>query len=135
MTSSPNKVAGVLVKCRDKVLLLKRSINGAELQGYWSVPCGTVEKGENMWAGAARELYEETFITTKYELQYINHFKIKNNRQFYCYLYSVSKEVKPDIISAPDGYEHNEWGYFPISSLPEPIDPKLKKAIFIAEKM
>ena len=134
MTSS-RKVAGVLVKCRDRVLLLKRCIKGTELEGYWSIPCGMVENKESIWAAAARELYEETLILTEHDLTYVHRFKISNKREFYCYLYSASKEIKPDIITARDGYEHSDWKYFPILDLPEPIDANLKKAILMSKKM
>lgn len=134
MTSS-RKVAGVLLKHKEKVLLLKRCINGAELEGYWSVPCGMVEEGESPWAAASRELHEETLIKTKYELTFLNKFKITNDRYFFCYLYLVSEKIKPNLTSAPDGYEHDDWDYFSINKLPEPMDPDLRKTILISQEM
>ena len=134
MTSSA-KVAGVLLLFKDEVLLLKRGIKGGELEGYWSVPCGMVEENETAWSAASRELYEETLIRTKYDLSFINKFKITKNREFYCYLYSISERIRPNIIFAQDGHEHNDWDYFSIDNLPEPIDPDLKKTILMTKEM
>lgn len=134
MTSSL-KVAGVLLKCKNDVLLLKRCIKGTELEGYWSVPCGMVETGEPIWKAAERELYEETLIKTRYALTFVNKFRITNNRHFFCYLYPIAKRIRPNLVCAPDGYEHNDWDYFSIDELPEPIDPDLRKTILMLRKM
>jgi len=50
-------VGGVVIE-EDRVLLIRR---GAEpLKGQWSIPGGTLELGETLMEGAARELKEET---------------------------------------------------------------------------
>src|SRR5215467_11384850 len=55
-------VGGVLIE-NGKALLIKR---GSEpLLGQWSIPGGTLELGETIVEGVARELLEETGITVK----------------------------------------------------------------------
>jgi|MDSY01.1.fsa_nt_gb 8-oxo-dGTP pyrophosphatase MutT (NUDIX family) len=129
------KIASVLIKSKNKVLLLRRSIKGTQLEGYWSVPCGAIEKDEAPWVGAKRELYEETLIKPKGELKYLNKFPITYHREFYVYLYESPEEIKPDIENARDGHEHDVWAYFPINNLPVPIDENLKKTILMTQKM
>lgn len=51
-------VAG-LVMDQDAVLLVKRG-RGATKEGLWCVPCGFLDYGEDVRAGAAREVLEET---------------------------------------------------------------------------
>ena len=74
-------------------------------------------------------------IQTKYDLTFINKFKITKGREFYCYLYPINEHIRPNIICAQDGYEHNDWDYFSTESLPEPMDPDLKKTILMAKEM
>lgn len=132
---SYRKVSSVIVKSGEKVLLLRRCIKGTELEGYWSVPCGAVEKNEPTWKAAERELYEETLITPKGDLIYVNRFPISCQRIFYVYLYNSPEEIEPDVINAEDGHEHDVWDYFLISDLPSPIDKNLKKTILMTQKM
>jgi len=55
-------VGGVVIE-RDQVLLIRR---GTEpLLGQWSIPGGTLELGESLQAGVARELLEETGLEVR----------------------------------------------------------------------
>lgn len=55
-------VGGVLIE-NDKTLLIRR---GTEpLLGQWSIPGGTLELGETLIEGVARELLEETALVVK----------------------------------------------------------------------
>ncbi len=52
--------AAVVVFDDDGRLLMVRRGPGATRAGYWSIPAGFVDYGEEIRAAAARELYEET---------------------------------------------------------------------------
>lgn len=55
-------VGGVVIDA-DRVLLIRR---GSEpLKGHWSIPGGTLELGETLAHGVARELREETGLDVK----------------------------------------------------------------------
>jgi ADP-ribose pyrophosphatase YjhB (NUDIX family) len=55
-------VGGVVIE-NDQVLLIRR---GTEpLLGQWSIPGGTLELGESLQAGVARELLEETGLEVR----------------------------------------------------------------------
>ena len=56
--------SGVLIKCKNKVLLCKRreDVPDTALPDYWSVPAGYVEPEEEIKQAAIRETLEETKI-------------------------------------------------------------------------
>jgi 8-oxo-dGTP diphosphatase len=55
-------VGGVVIE-RDRALLIRR---GSEpLRGEWSIPGGTLELGESLESGVARELLEETGLEVR----------------------------------------------------------------------
>ena len=55
---SPRVAVGVVVRDRDRVLLVERGKPPSE--GLWAVPGGSVELGETLAEAAAREVREET---------------------------------------------------------------------------
>jgi len=109
---------GVVVKCKDKVLLCKRNAQGS-FPGMWSIPAGKVEEGEETMEAGKREFFEETAIDIdNKELTFVGLIprhtrdgkKIKG--MMYVYQYDVDDEVYPDLENAIDGSEHSECGYF-----------------------
>ena len=58
------RYVGVVVKIDDKILLCKRNNQGS-FPGMWSVPAGSIEKGEKSIDAAVREFKEETNIDIK----------------------------------------------------------------------
>ena len=55
-------IGGVVIE-RERALLIRR---GSEpLRGQWSIPGGTLELGESLQAGVARELLEETGLQVR----------------------------------------------------------------------
>ncbi len=56
------KYAGVIVRKEDKCLFCKRNADMSKFAGEWSIPGGSVEKGEGIPQAAQREFYEETNV-------------------------------------------------------------------------
>ena len=54
----------VVISATARILLVQRA-EGATRAGYWSIPAGFVDYGEEVRAAAARELYEETGLTAE----------------------------------------------------------------------
>lgn len=118
------RYSGILIKCGEKVLLCKRS-PFQSLPGVWSIPAGSIEKGETPKEGAIRELYEETLIDVDIDdlkmVGIINRYA--RDGKFikgimYVYLVEVDEELYPDLDNAPDGDEHTEFNYFSLIDLP-----------------
>lgn len=122
--------AGLIVRLGDLVLLGKRSKLCINLSGFWSMPCGAIEKDELPKSAAIREFFEETGCDIKSEINYLTSFKMENGGTFYAYLAETKDLVFPST-KAKDALEHDEWGYFKMSknSLPNPITKELKKII------
>jgi len=117
------RYVGVVVKCRDKVLLCKRNSQGS-FPGMWSIPAGKLEENETTQEGAKREFFEETAIDIdSVDLKFVGLVprhtrdgkKVKG--LMYVYLYEVDKEVMPDLENAIDGEEHTECGYFSLKNI------------------
>ena len=119
------RYVGVLVKCKDKVLLCKRNANGS-YPGMWSIPAGKLESDESTMNAAKREFFEETAIDIDDEkLTFIGLIprhtrdgkKVKG--LMYVYIWEPKEEVMPDLENAIDGEEHTDAKYFSLND----IDP------------
>ena len=109
---------GVVVKVNDEVLLCKRSTKGS-LPGMWSVPAGSVEKGETTKEAAVREFHEETdIIIGQDDLTFVGLVpRTSRDGKFikgwmYVYLLESNAFLYPGLENAKDGQEHSECGYF-----------------------
>lgn len=54
-------MCGVL-KCKDKVLVLKRPEDDEDMPGVWEFPSGNAEVGEDLHDALIREVWEETGV-------------------------------------------------------------------------
>jgi len=128
------RYTGLLVKCKNKVLLCKRN-NSGTLPGEWSVPGGHLEKNETPIDGVVREFYEETNHKVNSPINLCGMIK-RHTRDgqnvkglMYTFLMEIDEEINPDLEKAMDGSEHTECGYFTYDELPSPIGSQLKKLI------
>jgi 8-oxo-dGTP pyrophosphatase MutT (NUDIX family) len=132
------KYAGVLVRHNNKCLLCKRAAHQT-LPGEWSVPAGSVEKNEEVLDAARREFYEETnktIGTLKFAgvIKRFNREGDKVKGMLYIYFNDSPEEIVPDLVSAKDGDEHTECGYFSKDNLPTPLSDQLKKLVYVVLK-
>jgi ADP-ribose pyrophosphatase YjhB (NUDIX family) len=129
------RYSGVLIRCKDKVLLCQRSFKDRSRPGEWSVPCGHQEKNENKLQCAVREFYEETNIKVNpSELNYIGGIKTfdrSNNHKGILSIFVMDYENKiyPDLDNAKDGHEHEQCGYFKLDELPSSLGFGLSEII------
>ena len=117
------RYVGVMVKCKDKVLLCKRN-NLGSFPGMWSIPGGKLEENETPMEGAKWEFLEETDtnINDK-EITFIGLIprhtrdgkKVKG--LMYVYLLEVEEPIIPDLVNAIDGEQHTESGYFTLDEI------------------
>jgi ADP-ribose pyrophosphatase YjhB (NUDIX family) len=117
------RYGGILVKCKNEVLLCKRNKFGSNL-GSWSIPAGKLNKNELPFLGAKREFFEETNIVSleKIKLCGVINRKTKDNLKnkglMYVYLMEVDEKIYPDLTKAKDGNEHSECAYFTLKNSP-----------------
>lgn len=119
------KIAGIVVKHRNKLLLCKRSKNES-LPLEWSIPSGHMEEGELPIDAAIREFKEETNLSVnKDDLNLVGILSgyIKNKTEktkiIFVYGYDSDEKIIPDLKKAKDGKEHSECKYFSKNSLPD----------------
>ena len=62
---NPGVGAAVVVRDDEGRVLMVRRAPGASRAGYWSIPAGFVDYGEEVRAAAARELLEETGLVAE----------------------------------------------------------------------
>ena len=117
------RYVGVMVKCKDKVLLCKRN-NLGSFPGMWSIPGGKLEENETPMEGAKREFLEETDVNINdKEITFIGLIprhtrdgkKVKG--LMYVYLLEVEEPIIPDLVNAIDGEEHTESAYFMLDEI------------------
>ena len=117
------RYVGVMVKCKDKVLLCKRN-NLGSFPGMWSIPGGKMEENETPMDGAKREFLEETDVNINdKEITFIGLIprhtrdgkKVKG--LMYVYLLEVEEPIIPDLVNAIDGEEHTDSGYFTLDEI------------------
>ena len=129
---NPNPAfSGVLIRCKNKVLLCKRrdDMPNTALPEYWSVPAGYVEDDEDIKTAAIRETYEETQIQLdEKNVKFLSAFPAHgSNGIFYDYVCELQEEIEPVIDE-----EHSDWGYFGLNEIPTPITDELKNDIILA---
>jgi len=117
--------AGILLEYNSTYMLCKRQ-EDVPLGGYWSVPGGSIESGENSAEAAIRELYEETQIKVSiYDIELVDVFPtVQRGRDFYLYHSTIQRYIEPVL-----DFEHTDWGWFSEDELPSPIQDNLKKII------
>ena len=125
--------AGVIVIYGKEVLLCKRS-NACNFAGYWSIPAGAIEKGEESVMAAMRELFEETRIKLPKLPEFVMEATGMSNENqeessFYIYKYRASRMLIPKL-----DFEHTEYGYFTKDNLPQPMCENVIEAIKLSLK-
>jgi ADP-ribose pyrophosphatase YjhB (NUDIX family) len=117
------RYSGIVVKNGDKVLLCKRSPHES-LPNEWSIPSGKIENNETPKEAAYREFHEETNVKIKDDIKIVDLFNMyKKDGEtkkglMYVFLHEVNKPIKPNLLSAKDGHEHSECGYFGLKDNP-----------------
>lgn len=126
------RYVGVIVKCKDEVLLCKRNHDGS-FPGMWSIPAGKLEEHESTSECAVREFYEETAVQINQEdLEFVGIIPrhTRDGRKvkglMYVYMLRVDEKIEPDFEKAKDGNEHSEWKYSRLENIkPEYTGTKL----------
>lgn len=93
--------AGIMLLCRDKILIMKRAhYKHDKWSGYWDFPGGQAEPGESTYQTAVRETFEETGISID-QYKVINHVETKI---YTMYVAICDEEIVPKLDE-----EHTEY--------------------------
>ncbi|MBS1267186.1 MAG: ADP-ribose pyrophosphatase [Candidatus Woesearchaeota archaeon] len=123
-------VGGIV--CRDgKILMLKRTAQKRFLPGYFDLPGGKVEFGEDPNKTIIREVKEETNLDVEVVRAYnvwhsTNEFN--DNTEHNIEIDFILKIVGDNEIKLSEK-EHSEYRWISREGLPEPISDKLKATV------
>jgi putative (di)nucleoside polyphosphate hydrolase len=139
---------GTMVLNRDGLVFVGRRTGGSEhvdLTHVWQMPQGGIDKGEDPWPAALRELHEETNIRSVEKLGEIDEWlpydlppdvakeawkgKYRGQTQKWYALRFTGNESEIDIAAPAGGHapEFVEWRWEPMKNLPELVIPFKRK--------
>lgn len=100
----PIFVAEVFIVHKNKLLMFKRSEKKEKFPGFWSIPGGHIDEGEEPLGCAIREIKEETGVTIKPEeikLKVVAfHHHLDRQEIYINFSFYVELEKEPKIKSA-----------------------------------
>lgn len=110
-----------LVFHHDAILLVRQSYGDRR----YTIPGGGVKRTESFATAAARELHEETQVTTslQYFGQYQQEIEYKHDT-VHCFVGSVTTAT-----AVPDGAEVTEAEWFPVTALPRDRAPSVDRIL------
>lgn len=141
---------GTAVINRNGLVFIGRRIDGPEhvdATHVWQMPQGGIDKGEDPWKAAIRELHEETSIRSVKLLGEVSDWlsydiprdiagrawkgKYRGQTQKWYALRFTGDESEIDIVNPGGGHdpEFVEWRWEPMCNLPELIVP-FKRAVY-----
>ena len=116
----------LVINPQGELLMIRRTDTGD-----WGVPGGTMEIGETIEETARRELCEETNLEAgKLELfgvfsgpQFF--IRYPNGDEIFAVPVAYMVQHASGVLKLTDG-EHCDFGFFPLSGLPEDVDPSIR---------
>jgi 8-oxo-dGTP diphosphatase len=127
-------VSAAIVK-DGKVLVVRRSVDDDFLAGYYEMPGGGIDKGENHEQAVKREIQEELSLNVKV-LKPFHQFSYQPGPNTTCmdYQYLVILEDNEDIKNLKLSHEHDEYRWIGESELDNlsPLTPEAKESLKLA---
>ncbi|MEK9178111.1 MAG: NUDIX hydrolase [Patescibacteria group bacterium] len=93
-----------------EVFIIKRASTEVVFPGYWDLPGGTLEDGEDPQAGAIREVKEETGLDIQGPCLFFQKSNIDSgkNKQFVTLIF-LARYSGGNIVLNLDDYDEYEW--------------------------
>ena len=123
----PGLGVGLVIIRDDRILLYKR-VNAPEA-GYWNIVGGKVDHMEPAEKAARREAEEETGLTIgRIERIGMTEQIIDADRQHWISILYLARDIEGEPqLTEPE--KLSDFGWFPLSDLPEPLSAFTKAAI------
>lgn len=115
-----HSAAGVLLTCKGRALLLRRSSSDSGHPGHWDLPGGMLEPGEEPKDAALRELREEAGVELSPDSVAEAWHSDEGGRSYTVFTSEVSKRFEPKLSE-----EHDSYAWINASSIPSPLMPGL----------
>jgi ADP-ribose pyrophosphatase YjhB (NUDIX family) len=109
----PKVAVAVLIKKDDQVLLVQRKFDPQK--GYWTMPSGFVDAGEDPKLAAERECLEETGLIIS-ELKLLDVVFSQEHARGASILILYHAQIQSGVLAPGD--DANQVLYFPINNLP-----------------
>nr|XP_010919693.1 nudix hydrolase 8 [Elaeis guineensis] len=96
-------VGGFVVNDKNEVLVVQEKYSASTFAGLWKLPTGFILESEEIFAGAVREVKEETGINTEFvevvAFRHAHHLAFgKSDLFFICMLRPLSSQIKIDEL-------------------------------------
>ena len=111
---NPTVGVAVIVQ-KERTILLGRRARG-EYKGAWCIPCGHLEWGEEVRAGAQREFLEETGLQVEIGPVYTVHSNFHNPQTLTVGIWFRGRVIGGKLQASDD---LDAADYFPLDALPE----------------
>jgi 8-oxo-dGTP diphosphatase len=109
----PKVAAGVVIQRGNEILLVRRAYNPKK--GYWTLPVGFVDAGENPARAAERECFEETGIRVKV-VELLDVFSGLEHPRGANIIIIYRGDILSGELKASD--DADQVGFFPFDELP-----------------
>lgn len=110
LEDNPNKLriaTEVFIICKQEILLFQREPTSKVFPGYWSIPGGHIDFGEDPLTACVREIKEETGLVvteTDVKLKYISyHYHLDRKETWNIFGFFVSVIDKNDVVNSGEG--------------------------------
>lgn len=123
----PIAVFMILAK-NNEILLIKRATTGL-MDGFYSIPAGKLDEGEELSRATIREIKEEVGVDVKKEdlrLANAQHCQFNGERWINFFYITEKWDGEPKVC---EPHKHSEIKWVNVNSLPENIIPYVKKGI------
>lgn len=121
-------VSEVYIRYQDEVLMFKRSEHKKKFPGFWSIPGGHIDEGEDPLTAAIREVQEETGITvtpSEIKLKVVAlHHHLDRQELYLAFAFEVRLPEKPSVqANSDEGAAHwvNVAEMFTMENVFEPV--------------
>jgi 8-oxo-dGTP diphosphatase len=108
--AQPIFTAEVYIMCGDEVLMFKRSDDKKNFPGFWSIPGGHIDEGEDPLAAAIREVKEETGVDVtpdNLKLKVVAlHHHLDRQEMFVAFAFATTIPHKVTPQNSPEGTNH-----------------------------